>query len=305
MIAPQPQQQQTTAARAGPSAASCRPTAKGSGKWLGKGPSPSQAPTSRAPSGKGSGYQIVLPEAPMRHATTQPVSHAPQLPVTQNENIPQQHAQAPFAAPPSNSFGIFHSGVGSPGLLGGIITPPPVHAFPPLLNEPPLWKGLPPGLSDVPTSGLLPQGPSMNNVVHAFGVPESHALPANTQQAASQIRLITGEARQDHTPLPGGSRPERHGQMCHNSMPAKTVLDIPVNMPVMRKGRRSCPHSMPAKTVLDIPVNMLVLRKVRRSSRYYPHKTMLTCLRSPMRNFNQLAVHQHTCKAACSMSKRL
>ena len=140
----------------------------------------------------------------MRHATTHAVSFHPQLPVTQNENIPQQHAQAPFAAPPSNSFGIFHSGVGSPGLLGGIITPPPVHAFPPLFNEPPLWQGLPPGLSDVPTSGLLPQGPSMNNVVHACGVPESHALPATMQQAASLIRVATGEARQDHTPLPGG-----------------------------------------------------------------------------------------------------
>ena len=193
---------------------------KGSGTWR-RPPLPSQAPTSRAPSGKGSGYQIVLPEAPMRHATTQPVTHAPQLPVTQHENIPQQHAQAPFAAPPSNSFGIFHSGVGSPGLLGGIITPPPVHAFPPLFNEPPLWQGLPPGLSDVPTSGLLPQGPSMNNVVHAFGVPESHALPAELQQAASLIRVATGEAGQDHTPLPGGSiqanRPQANVPQLHAS----------------------------------------------------------------------------------------
>ena len=203
----------------------------------------------------------------MRHATTQPVSHAPQLPVTQNENIPQQHAQAPFAAPPSNSFGIFHSGVGSPGLLGGIITPPPVHAFPPLFNEPPLWQGLPPGLSDVPTSGLLPQGPSMNNVVHAFGVPESHALPANTQQAASQIRLITGEARQDHTPLPGGSIQANAPQ---------------ANVPQLHASQNGAGHTGEhagnAQRAQELPplhasqngagpVNMLVLRKVRRSSR--------------------------------------
>ena len=140
MIAPQPTTLLTTAAKAGPSAASCGSRGKGVGTWL--RPLPSQAPTSRAPSGKGSGCQIPLPEAPMRHATTQPVTHTPQPPVTQHENIPQQHAQAPFAAPPSNSFGIFHSGVGSPGLLGGIITPPTVHEFPPLFNEPPPVAGL-------------------------------------------------------------------------------------------------------------------------------------------------------------------
>ena len=89
-------------------------------------------------------------------------------------------------------------------------------------------------------------------------------------------------------------------------MPAKIKLDIPVNMPVVRKERRSCPHSMPAKDKLDIPVNMPVMRKERRSARYNPHKTMLTCLRYPKRNFNQLAVHQHTtCNDTCLLSNRL
>ncbi len=61
----------------------------------------------------------------------------------------------------------------------------------------------------------------MNNVVNAFGVPESHALPANMQQAASLIRVATGEARQDSTPLPGGSiqanRPQANTPQLHAS----------------------------------------------------------------------------------------
>ena len=89
-----------------------------------------------------------------------------------------------------------------------------------------------------------------------------------------------------------------------DSMPARTVLDIPVKQPVVREERRSCPLSVPAQTVLEIPVTP-VLRKERRRTRYNMNKTMLTCLKFRRRNFNQLAVHLHTCNDACSPSSRL
>ena len=59
MIAPQPQRQQITAAKAGPSAAKSDSKVKGrSGIRSPPLPLPSRAPTSQAPSGKGFGYQI-------------------------------------------------------------------------------------------------------------------------------------------------------------------------------------------------------------------------------------------------------
>ena len=108
-----------------------------------------------------------------RQAAAASSSTAPAAQFVQRQcPIPPTMQQTQAFAPGSqhSMFGIFGLGPGSPGPLGGTLNPPPMQAFKAPPDQPAsCWAGSPPGISVVPTTGVLHAA--------ATGIAKSAAVP--------------------------------------------------------------------------------------------------------------------------------
>ena len=120
-----------------------------------------------------------------------------------------QQQQAFEPGTQNSMFGIFGLGPGSPGPMGGVLNPPPVHAFTAPLDQPAAsWAGFPPGISVVPTTGFQPTGAATSTTMNAavptpsLLMPPQMRIEATTFQGATAAAIAAATA-QAHAP-PGG-----------------------------------------------------------------------------------------------------
>ena len=121
-----------------------------------------------------------------------------------------QQQQAFEPGTQNSMYGIFSLGPGSPGPMGGVLNPPPVHAFTAPLDQPAAsWAGFRPGISVVPTTGFQPTGAATSTAMNAAVPTPSLLMPPQVRTEATTFQgataaAMTAATAQAHAP-PGGN----------------------------------------------------------------------------------------------------